>query len=360
MATRVLMNASPRLGSQVLFVAGRSWTADDAVAFASFRGSLQRAIDETLALSAAEDRVADDDLVISSDALQISSERFRYEHDLISAGETESWLAARGMTIDDFSGWLYQRLCRTSIDGAALSEPLPIPDAFPDLLRVNLWLSGEMDAIAEQLRHCIAADRELAARGEAVFAHDGIRAFMEREAFDDASLREWLDAVGRDASWLDEIARLDVAHERLAATIATEAARSRKFESMRRSFSTVKFDLLEVDSPGVAREAFLCVHDDRLPLADVARDAGFPVLRREVSMEDLGALADRLVSAADGAVVGPVETEGRFRLYQVLGKRSPSLADPLVRKRIDALILDEYFSELAARHVQPPRPTPIS
>lgn len=359
--TRHLGNASPRLGSQVLFVAGRTWTADDAVAFASFRGTLGDAIAATSSLVAAEERVADEEIEIRDADLQASAEAFRYEHDLISAGETEAWMRERGLTIDDFGRWLYQRLCSVAVETrAGFASSSSIPDDFPDLLRTHLWLSGEMETIVEQLRRRIAAGSELAARGELVSPDAAMEAFMEREALDDTSLRAWLDAVGRDASWLEEICRIDVAYERLARSIATDSARARRLDSLHRSLSTVEFDLLELDSAGAAREAFLCVHDDRLPLAEVARDAGFAVLRREVSMEELGSVAERLASVAEGSVVGPFETEGRFCLYHVLRKRSPSLSDPAVRRRIDSLILDEYFADLTARHFAPPRPAAIS
>ncbi len=148
---------------------------------------------------------------------------------------------------------------------------------------------------------------------------------MEREHLDREALAAWLAGAGRDERWLEEMARMEAAFERLASATVTDEARSRKLVAMQRSLSTVEFDLLDVDSPGAAREAFLCVHDDGVPLAEVAREAGYGVLRQQLSIEDLGPVAERLFSAAEGDVVGPLEGEGRFRLYHILRKRTPSL-----------------------------------
>ncbi|HEU5162700.1 MAG TPA: hypothetical protein VFV54_06125 [Thermoanaerobaculia bacterium] len=353
---KTLMRASGRLAAAPLFHAGRTITVDDAIASALFRGELAGAIRETLELAASEERAADD-VDISDASLQAAAESFRYEHELISAGETEAWLAERGLTTDDFSRWLYQRLCREAMKGS-LAEPFDVPDEFGDLLRIHLWFSGGMDAIAEQLKRRVAANREVAA--DAARAADAIAAFMQRESLDRDALRAWVEDAGRDAAWLDEMARMEAAFARVASKTLTADARSRKLAAMQRSLSRVEFDLFDVDSQGAAREAYLCVRDDRIPLAEVAREAGYAVQRQERSIEDLGAVAERLFSAAEGDVVGPLETEGRFRLYQVLRKKQPSLADAAVARRIDDLLLDELFVDLTARHVEPARTSSAS
>jgi hypothetical protein len=349
-ATAVLMHSSGRLGSAPLFVAGRTVTVDDAIAAALFRRDLAPAIAETLALAAAAERAEDAGIGVSDASLQAAAESFRYQRDLITAGETEEWLAARGLTADDFSEWLYRRLSGDAMPDSP-AAPADVPDDFGDLLRIHLWFSGGMDALAEQLKRRVAADREMAAdEGDTASA---IAAFMQRERLDRESLRAWLDGAGRDAAWLDEIARMEAAFARLASERLTPESRSRKLAVMQRSLSSVEFDLLELDSHGAAQEASLCVRDDGIPLADVAREAGYSVLRQQRAIDDLGPVAERLFSAAEGDVVGPIGTEGRFRLYQVLRKRPPSLADAAVARRIDEVLLDELFTELTARHVEP-------
>ena len=354
--TNLFAYPSGRLGPVTLFVAGRRWTVDDAVAFSVFRGELRPAVGEALALAAAEEEADEEGVVIDDESLQASSEKFRYEHGLISAGETEEWLSTRGMTTEDFGHWLYQSLCRKAAPrDALLTDPSDLPDDFGDLLRVHLWLSGEMDRISEQLARRVAAGLELNSGGEADGTRAVIDSFLEREQIDRRALPEWLEANGRDERWLDEIARLEAAYERVSSAAVDEDSRRRKLAAMERSLSTLEFDLLELDSAGAAREALLCVQDDRIPLSEVARDAGYKAVRSESCLEDLGPIGERLSAAPEGAVVGPIESDGRFRLYHLIRKQKPSLSEPDLSRRIDTMILDELFEGLTARHVESQR-----
>lgn len=341
-----VMKDSGRLGSVPLFVAERAWTVDDAVAFAAIRGELGTEIEEALARTAAEERVAEEELAIDERELQARSESFRYEHGLISAGETETWLAERGLSAEDFGRWLHQQLCREVAPAERPGSGWPIPPDFAGLLRIHLWMSGRMEAIAEQLRRRVAAGRELAAAGEGAVAAAAWRG-LDRE-----ELLPWLASWGRDERWLEELATIDGAFERLAERSVTPEARARKLSAMARSLAIVEFDLLELDSMDMAREAMMCVRDDGLALAEVARDAGFRVVHQETSLETLGPLGERLVAAGDGELVGPLESDGRICLYHVLRKRAPSLSDESVVRRVDEMLVDELFSGLTARHLE--------
>lgn len=345
------MNASERLGSIPLLVAGRTWTVDDGVAFAALRGDLDRPVRDTLTLIAAEETAGEEGLEHSGESLQAASEKFRYAHDLISAGETEAWLSARGLTMDDFGAWLYQRLCMERVAIAEQTEPIEPPHDFADLLRVHLWLSGEMDIIAQGLRRRVAAARELAEREDHASISDTVALLRKRT---DTNV---LQDIGRDREWLEEIARMDSAFERLSSGAVTLEARARKLATRQRLLTLLEFDVLDVDSRDAAREAALCVHEDHVALTEVARAAGFRVLRRQVFVEDLDvAIAERLLGAAEGDVIEAPETEGRFRIYHLLGKHPPSLADAEVVHRIDRLLLDELFTDLVARHIEQQAP----
>lgn len=349
-APNLIVSATPRLGSVSLLEAGRSWTVDDAVVFAAFRGVLDEAIEATLALLAAEAAADEEGLTVDDDDLQRASEKFRYGHDLISAGETERWLGDRGMTIDDWGQWLYQRLCPPAAERSSDDD---VPAGFADLLHVHLWLSGSMEQIRKDLARHVAADRELMARGEPPPPVPSIEAFARRQRMNASELREWLRCHGRDNDWLEETARMEAAFARLRSEALTPERRDRKLMSMQRSLSSVEVDSLDLDSLEAAREAFLCVRDDHIQLEQVAREAGYRAVRRELRLADAGADGERLFAAAAGDVVGPLTIEGRYRLYQVLEKRLPSLEDPAVRERIDGIILDELFAELEERHLHP-------
>src|SRR6185436_10395466 len=152
----------------------------------------------------------------------------------ISAGETEDWFAARGMTLDDFGGWLYQRLCADVLgfDG----EDDDAPEDFPDRLRIHLWLSGRMSDIERELRHRVASQIELSSRGETING--------------------------------------DVAYDRLRSEAVNDDARKRKLAQSQMSLIKVEIDALELDTEEAAREACLCVREDQTTLAEVAKDIG--------------------------------------------------------------------------------------
>jgi len=57
-------------------------------------------------------------------AISAAAEQFRYRHDLITADETEAWLANRGLTFDDFSDYFARQYCV-----GAVTEDLS-PDRF--------------------------------------------------------------------------------------------------------------------------------------------------------------------------------------------------------------------------------------
>jgi hypothetical protein len=342
-----LLAPSPRLGRALLFRSGGAeFIVDDAVAFAAFRGELDAAIAECRALIAAEERAADEDLVIEDEAAQALSDAFRYKHELISAAETEAWLEARAMTADDFSRWIYQSLCHERSGTVGEGK---IDADFPDLLRVHLWFSESMTTLENHLRCCVAAGREVTATNSRAV----LEQFLERQQFDEDATAEWLCALGRDREWLEWAAGLQAAYETLARKAVHAEARARKLRSNQMTLARLEVETLALESGNAAREAILCVQQDRVTLAEVAREAGYRADRHQLWAGEFdSALAQRLLGASQGAVVGPVERDGRFDVYQVIRKISPSLDDPAVANRVDAMLIDETFDELCSRYIE--------
>src|SRR6266446_1839720 len=80
----------------------QEYTARDAIDAAIFRGELDVKWKELLHQVAAERRADELELEPDESAISSAAEAFRYEYDLITAEETEAWLANRGLTLDDF------------------------------------------------------------------------------------------------------------------------------------------------------------------------------------------------------------------------------------------------------------------
>src|SRR6059036_4243030 len=81
---------------------GQQYTARDAIDAAIFRGELDVKWKEFLHQVAAESRADELDLEADQSAISSAAEAFRYEYDLITAEETEAWLANRSLIPDDF------------------------------------------------------------------------------------------------------------------------------------------------------------------------------------------------------------------------------------------------------------------
>jgi len=77
----------------------------------SFRRELQAAWKEFLRRVKAEERAEELELELDDDAIGSAAQSFRYQHDLITAEETEQWLGARRLTLDDFSGYFVRQYC---------------------------------------------------------------------------------------------------------------------------------------------------------------------------------------------------------------------------------------------------------
>src|SRR2546428_2566211 len=83
----------------------REYKARDAIEAALFRGELNSVWGEFLSRLAFEKRAEELALELDDDALDSAAETFRYQHDLITAEETEQWLRARCLSLDEFSDY---------------------------------------------------------------------------------------------------------------------------------------------------------------------------------------------------------------------------------------------------------------
>lgn len=342
-----LLGPSERLGASPLFaVDDRVITVDDVVAAAAFRDVLAPWIDETRALLSAGAKIdGGDSDAPSEEDLQVRSEAFRYEHDLITAEETEEWLSTRGITVDEFGEWFRRKVYHDSaakeIDNSLTNDP----EDFPDQLRVHLWMSEAMETLSTELSRRFAADRQLMTEGPATAGNPQPAGRAENDA--------WLKSLGRDSAWLAEMTRLEAAYQTMQSRITTERSRASLLNAMRLPLTRIEIASLELDSPDAAQEFYVSCNTDGLGMIELAGETGFNVERGEHWLDSLEeSLQRRMLSASEGAVIEPVAGDGRFTLYQVLRKIEPSLEDAAVVARIDEILTDRFFSELCGRHIK--------
>jgi hypothetical protein len=111
----------------------KDYKARDAIEAAFFRRELQAAWKEFLRRVKAEERAEELELELDDDAIDSAAQSFRYQHDLITAEETEQWLGARGLTLDDFSVYFVREYWHSALDEEIEPEDVDFPSAPPGL-----------------------------------------------------------------------------------------------------------------------------------------------------------------------------------------------------------------------------------
>ena len=138
----------------------QEYTARDAVDAAIFRSELEDKWQKFLHHVAAEERADELELELDESAISAAAEEFRYRHDLITAEETEAWLANRGLTFDDFSDYFARQYCVGAVDEGFSPEQIGYTSAAPelrDLFVAELILSGALEDMTTKLMWRLAA-----------------------------------------------------------------------------------------------------------------------------------------------------------------------------------------------------------
>ena len=138
----------------------------------------------------------------------------------------------------------------------------------------------------------------------------------------------------------------------------TREATAKTLEGRRSDWVQVECTVLELSDEGMAREAALCVAEEGMSLAEIAVRAGVPVTERTLSLEEAGPeLAQPLLGASAGDVVGPVAIGDVFVFAAVRDKRVPTLDDPLVQTRVREEVrrraIDSEIGERIKWHERP-------
>src|SRR6266436_5189384 len=107
----------------------QEYTARDAIDAAIFRGELDVEWKEFLHQVAAERRADELELEPDESAISSAAEAFRYEYDLITAEETEAWLANRGLTLDDFADYLTREYYASTLQEEIIPDEIEYPSA---------------------------------------------------------------------------------------------------------------------------------------------------------------------------------------------------------------------------------------
>jgi hypothetical protein len=339
------------------------YTARDTIDAAIFRGEVEEKWQKFLCHIAAEERADELELELDESAISTAAEEFRYRHDLITAEETETWLANRGLTFDDFSDYFARQYCVGAVNDGVSPEQIPYTSADPELRAMfvaELILSGALDEMTSKLT------RRLAARcagteptSEAIGDEKG--KFLDRAGLSSTDLTGWLEDLGRDSEWLDEMLAIEAAYKALCDSLLVPEARQRELMSMRLPLTRFEIELIEFESRDAAKEAMFCVREDGMSMEEVALEGRYPYRRAEFLLEDLPADAQqKFLSVSQGELLQPIPRGDGFELCRIIKKVEPQLEDPMVTSRVDQRLLDQYFSDLTTKYTHPRLSVPAS
>ncbi len=345
------------IDSKVIFVCeDRSFTGRDIVDAAIFRGELEPEWKHLLRLLAAERRAEEENLEFDDDAIDTAAEQFRYQHDLITAEETEQWLAQRGLTLGDFSAYFVRNYWGGKWDDVEAEELdyFSAPNDTRRMLLDELILCGELDRMAERFSRRISST---CAGGEAKPDAEAMEkeraAFFERSGIGAEELPAWLEKLGRDQEWFDDALTMEAIYRQSMSGLLSQQARQHQLAALRLPLTRFEVETIELDSLDAAREALICARDDGMSMEEVAAEGRYPYRHPEVLLEQVPEdLQQKFLSVHPGEILEPIARGDGFHLCRIIGKEEPDLEDPVVQERADQCILDRHFSDLTTRFIQ--------
>jgi hypothetical protein len=335
----------------------------DAVDAAIFRGELEPKWQAFLRHVAAEERANELELELDESAISAAAEEFRYRHDLITAEETEKWLSNRGLIFEDFSDYFARQYCVGAVDEGFSSEHVGYMSAASELRHLflaELILSGALEDMTNKLMWRLAARCAGKEPTPNAIAAEKLR-FLHRIRIEPVQLAYWLEEMGRDSEWLNEMLAIEAAYGAHCDTLLVPEARQRELMALRLRLTRFEIELIELESHDAAQEALFCVREDGMSLEEVATEGRYPYRRANFLLEDLPADAQqKYLSVSQGDLLEPMPHSDGFELCRVIKKVEPRLEDPTVKLRIDQRLLNQYFSDLATKYTYPRLSIPVS
>jgi hypothetical protein len=247
---------------------------------------------------AADGRAALDRLPegIAQAELDEAMQAFRYARSLIAAEEMEAWLEHWALTPKEWVGYLRRELARERGGG----------EAGPSAEEPDVWVQAACSGALVDLA------RELAARVAAA------------------------QAGGVQPGPVDsDLARIDAEHTAFVGRALTPEAAAKALELRNADWVRLTYTALEFPQAAMASEAAFLMREDGLAPGEVASRAGVPLHEREAFLEEVEPeLAEPLLSAPTGEVVGPLSVRDGFALVRVSEKVAPTLADPVIQGRL--------------------------
>ena len=242
---------------------GQDYTARDAIEASLFRGELDAKWQSFLQRIAAEKHTSETDMDLDEDAIDSAAEQFRYRNDLITAEETEQWLAMRGLSLDDFSDYFMREYLR---ERSRRKDHARADRLFLRAQRAAPTFRDRIDFVRGFGSHDYGLSWRLAAAAAA--AKDEVDSekiealrqnFLERSGLSADQVPKWLERIGRDLPWFDLMLRAEVEYRRRSDSLLTPQTRQREMTQLRLPLTRFETEVIELESRDAAQEALFCV-----------------------------------------------------------------------------------------------------
>jgi hypothetical protein len=278
---------------------------------------------------------------LDTSAVRTAESSFRRTRGLLAGEDLLAWLAEREVTVGDW---------RAHVRRMLLAEEPPLPDSHP--VSNTVLAAAEHTALAVEDVAARAARRLLlgAAAGGPAPAHDPRHALaLATRAADDPALPLADRNLRSLSAHAARVLRLRGQMERARTEVDARAVRETVAEH-RLDWTVLVYDELIVPTEPAAREAVLCVSEDRMDLAAVGLIAGAPVHQgRRIAAQGAN---PHLLAGETGAPLGPIFGADGWRVLVVRERRTPALDDPDTYARARELALERILDRRLAGRVR--------
>ena len=338
--------------NRVIFSRGeREFMAGEIIDCAVLRGEIDPLWDEFVRIGECDRLAREQGLEPDESAVDAAAIAFRYQHDLITAEETERWLESRGVSLGEFGEYFTRKYWGRTYSDAAQVPAFTYQTAAAeekDLFLVDLILSGSLDRMAQRLSYRIAAQADKKSEEEDV-KEERARFLAARRITD---LAGWLSQFGRDEEWLNEMLAAEVSYRRRVAQILTEQALQKELGSLRLNLTRFELETVEVDSKDAAAEVAACVRSDGMEMSEIAEEGRYPFHSSEVLLEDVPSeQQQKFFSVKAGMLFDPILRGDGFEVWRVKTRTEPSLQDATIRARLEKRIIDRCFNGLLSKYI---------
>jgi len=291
------------------------------------------------------------------DELQAGSEAFRYERDLLTAEETEGWLAARGLDENEFVAHLLVRYWRAHPPGRLVTgreEYAATRAERRERLGREAMFNGAFETWAAELSWRWAAVVVDGVESDPAAVARERDMILSRHGWEPGEMERLVRRLGRDEAWLARVLAREAAFRRSSARRLTSAVLARALESRRIPLTRVSLETLVAPSLDAGREAVVCVRQGEVTMGDLAAECGFEFGVREVLLGECSDEQQRLLLAAlPGEVLEPVPIAGGFAVTRLVDKVEPDPQRSETRARVEREWLKVEFRR---PHPAPGRP----